>query len=107
MKIESWGLAVLARLLVPELHRNVRFVGALIFRESDVSIDSEQGAAIGSRVGNQTGAYRLERGSRVSNESQTRLLDHPLVSILVLSKPGPVIVPGQISKELEQVRREV
>src|SRR5881296_1494807 len=94
-------------LRVPEVDPDLRFVGALVRRESDVAVDAGQGSAERLRVRDDEGADLLQALSGIADELQTRLLHGLLVSFLVLREPLFVVVLRQIAEEREELRGEV
>src|SRR3989475_10290298 len=94
-------------LRVPEVDPDLRFVRALVRRESDIPVDAGQGSAERLRVRDDVGADLLQARSGVADESQTRLLHGLLVPFLVLGEPLFVVVLRQVAEEREEPRGEV
>ncbi len=83
---------LLPSLLVPELHGNIRLVRALVLREPNITVDSEQGTAEGLRISDKVGANRSEPGSDILDEPEARLKQLTLIPGLIPSEPLPIIV---------------
>src|SRR5207245_9944179 len=93
-------------LRVPEVDPDLRFVGALVRRESDVPVDAGQGSAEGLRVRDDVRADLLQARSGVADELQTRFLHGLLVPLLVLGEPLFIVVLRHIAEEREEPLRE-
>src|SRR5262249_7062917 len=75
-----------------EMHRHRRFVRTLVRGESDVAVDSHQGAADRLRIGDDVLADLAKLASEVFNEAKRRLEEPGFIAILVRLKPFAVVV---------------
>src|SRR5262245_49615556 len=92
---------------VPEVRRGVRLVRALVFRKPYVSIDTHHGAAIGTRIGDESAADLFERRREVRDQTQERRLDVGLVALLVRLEQPALVVSLAIPENAEQTWPEI
>ncbi len=106
VQIEAWGVDVLGP-LVAKMQAGVGLVGRLVLSESGVPIDAEQRTAAGAGVGLEPGADGGEMGAEVVDEIERRLFHVGFVPLSVAVEPRPVVVVGQLGKEVESRLGEV
>lgn len=71
------------------------------------TIDPEHRAAVGSGIGNEVLADRVQVRLEVLDEVQRGLLDMPLVPFFVLCEPLPVVICLLLDQEVEHLVVEV
>src|SRR2546428_7252986 len=94
-------------LRVPEVDPDLRFVRALVRRESDVAVDAGKGSAELLLDRDDEGAELLQALSGIADELQTRLLHGLLVSFLDIREPYFVVVLRQFAEVRAELRGEV
>src|SRR5215468_9286953 len=98
---------VFSGIRMPEVRGGVRLVRALVFRKPYVAIDTHHGAAIGTRIGDESDTDPLERRREVSDQTQERRLDIGLVALLVRLEPRALVVSLEIPEKAEQTWPEI
>src|SRR5262249_54192790 len=96
------GIRVLFRLEREEESR-VGLVGRLVAAEPGVTVDPQQRAARGVRVGGEMRADRPKPGGDGGDESQQRIAPLAEGPVLVLVEPLAVVVAPELAEEAEEV----
>ena len=94
-------------LVMTEGHADIGLVRALVGREADVAVDSEQRATHRTWVGDKVGTDLLQPRPGVTDEPQRRVADVGLVACLVFQEPVAVVVLLQLTQEVEQRRGKI
>src|SRR5215471_7723473 len=92
---------------VPEVRSGVCFVWTLVLREANVPIDAHHRAAIGARVGDESAADLFECGRQIGDQSEKRLLDVRLITLLVRLEPSALVVRLEILEKAEETWPEI
>jgi hypothetical protein len=85
-----------------EVCAGIGLVGAIVGRESDISVDAKHGTANRPWVRNIGATDAAQSWSEISDKLQHRVAHGRLVSRSVREKPLPIVVEPQVAKESEQ-----
>ena len=106
MEVEPRSVDVLARGLVRKVRGGGGLVRAFVPRKARVPVNAEHRAADRPRIGVEIPADLAQTRAEVGNEPKHRLLHIRFVSVLVLLKPGSVVVGLELLQKLKESRTE-
>ena len=95
VKIVSRCMDILS-LDMPELDARIGFIGAFIFRKTDIPVNPEQRPADGSGICSEMLADLFQERAKVRNKAYGGTLDVFLISLFVFLEPLPVVILRQI-----------
>jgi len=106
VEVEARSVHLLSH-AVPEVHRSLGFIRALVLGESHVPVDTEDRATHGPGVGHEVRADANQARREFGDEVQERATNVRLIADLVGLKLLAIIVQAELCHELKELWAEL